>query len=275
MAKGGWVPTSASASHSISRMSEPAPSEEFTVDELAQRANMTVRNVRAYASRGLISPPRLEGRTGYYSTEHLRRLQLIRQLLDRGLTLSAVEHAILRSPAAPGQALELIGLMGLPTEDEDNVVMSRAELAALGGLSPDHELFDVLVAEGLVEPLDNDQVRVLDPATVRPGAAAIAIGLSPETVGQIIPHLRSHLGEIADFLVTRVSQEILQPFIDEGLPEDRWQQVLESIESLLPIASQVVLSLFRTQLREAIEAEVGDKLEALADMTPDQKPHSA
>ncbi|MGA8851022.1 MAG: MerR family transcriptional regulator, partial [Aeromicrobium sp.] len=55
---------------------------EFTVDELAARAQMTVRNVRAYASRGLMDAPRLEGRTGYYSLQHLQRLQLIRQLLD-------------------------------------------------------------------------------------------------------------------------------------------------------------------------------------------------
>ena len=52
---------------------------------------MTVRNLRAYASRGLIDAPRLEGRTGYYSLKHLQRLQLIRQLLDRGYTLAAVE----------------------------------------------------------------------------------------------------------------------------------------------------------------------------------------
>lgn len=67
---------------------------EFTVDELAARAQMTVRNVRAYASRGLIAAPRLEGRTGYYTLEHLQRLQLIRQLIDRGYTLAAVEKAV-------------------------------------------------------------------------------------------------------------------------------------------------------------------------------------
>ena len=50
--------------------------EEYTVDELAARAQMTVRNVRAYAGRGLIDAPRLEGRTGYYNREHLQRLQL-------------------------------------------------------------------------------------------------------------------------------------------------------------------------------------------------------
>ena len=44
---------------------------------LAERAAMTVRNVRAYSTRGLIEPPRLEGRTGYYGESHLQRLILI------------------------------------------------------------------------------------------------------------------------------------------------------------------------------------------------------
>ena len=52
-----------------------------------------MRNVRAYAARGLIDPPRLEGRTGYYHLGHLQRLQLVREFLDRGYTLAAVEKA--------------------------------------------------------------------------------------------------------------------------------------------------------------------------------------
>src|ERR687885_631192 len=44
---------------------------EMTIDQLAQAAGMTVRNVRAHQSRGLLPPPRLTGRTGYYGPEHL------------------------------------------------------------------------------------------------------------------------------------------------------------------------------------------------------------
>lgn len=249
----------------ISRMSEPMPQEEFTVDELAQRAGMTVRNVRAYASRGLIEPPRLAGRTGFYTIEHLSRLQLIRQLLGRGFTLAAVEDAILRSPAtAPGHALELMSLLEAEVDGDQSITMSREELASLAKVRPDHDLFDTLVSEGLIEFLDEGQVRLVDPAVVRPGAAAISIGLSPESVAAAFPLLRDHLREIADFLVLRASSDIVQPFLDDGFPEDQWHSVLESIENLLPIASKVVLGIFRTQLREAIEIEVGDTLQALA-----------
>ncbi len=38
---------------------------DLTIDELAQRTG-TVRNVRAHQSRGLLPPPEVRGRTGYY-----------------------------------------------------------------------------------------------------------------------------------------------------------------------------------------------------------------
>ncbi|TSD57849.1 MerR family transcriptional regulator [Aeromicrobium piscarium] len=252
----------------IATMSEPTlHAEEFTVDELAQRANMTVRNVRAYASRGLIDPPRLEGRTGYYTLAHLQRLQLIRQLLDRGFTLAAVEDAILRSPTtAPGHALELMTLLETGDDaDDPSVLMPRADLAALAGVPQDDELIDALVDLDLIEKVDDTMLRILDPAVVRPGAAAVALGLSPETVIGAVPLLREHLGVAARYLVHRTSEEIVQPFLDEGLPEQDWPRVFGAVEELLPIASQVMLAIFRSELRASIETEIGDKLQQMGD----------
>lgn len=242
--------------------------EEFTVDELAARAKMTVRNVRAYASRGLIDPPRLEGRTGYYNVTHLQRLQLIRQLLDRGFTLAAVEDAITKSPTtAPGHALELITLLDSGDEDP-SILMTQDDLAALANVPHPGRLIDALVELELVERIDDTTVRLLDPQVVRPGAAAVALGLEPETVIEAVPLLRQHLRAIADFLVKQVSTEIVQPFVDDGLPEQDWPRVFGAVEELLPIASQVVLALFRSELRQSTEIEVGDILQQMGESGP-------
>ncbi len=242
--------------------------DEFTVDELAARAQMTVRNVRAYAGRGLIAAPRLEGRTGYYTREHLQRLQLIRQLLDRGYTLAAVEKAISGAPsAAAGHALDLINILDLPNDEDGAEVLSRDALTALAGVERDDTLIDSMEAFGLVEWVDGDRdvVRLLEPIVVRTGAAAVAIGLAPETVISLFPVLQSHLREIADTFVREVSAEIIQPFVDAGLPEDQWPHILRTIENLVPIASQVTLGIFRSQFREAIDAEIGQRLSELSD----------
>ena len=238
----------------------PVP-EEFTVDELAKRAGMTVRNVRAYASRGLIAAPRLEGRTGYYNLEHLQRLQLIRELIDRGYTLGAVERAVNgTSHSTSGHTLDLLRLLEEPQRGAEPEIMSRDALAALAGVPRDDALIVALGEFDLVEWLDDERVRLLQPTVVRAGAAAVALGLDAKTVISLFPLLSSNLREIADAFVSGVVTDIFQPFRDSGMPEEDWARILRSIESLLPVASQVVLSIFRRQLGEAIDREIGEQL---------------
>src|SRR5207253_9558128 len=38
---------------------------ELTIDELARRMGMSVRNLREWRAQGLLPPPRLRGRVGY------------------------------------------------------------------------------------------------------------------------------------------------------------------------------------------------------------------
>lgn len=242
--------------------------EEFTVDELASRAQMTVRNVRAYASRGLIDAPRLAGRTGYYNREHLQRLQLIRQLLERGFTLGAVEKAIQNAPHhAAGHTLDLMTILDLPDEGEAEI-MSREDLAALAGVERDDALIESMVGLGLVEKLDGESVRLVEPAVVRAGASAVNLGLAPETVISLFPLLQDHLRTIADTFVREVVADLIQPFIDAGMPEKEWQRIIDLVDGLLPIASQVTLGIFRSEFRKSIEVEIGEQITELASRAP-------
>ncbi|TCI96017.1 MerR family transcriptional regulator [Aeromicrobium sp. IC_218] len=253
-------------------MSHGAPaSEEFTIDELAQRADMTVRNVRAYSGRGLIPPPRLEGRTGYYNQAHLQKLRLVRELLDRGYTLAAVEKAMLSNPStASSHALDLLQVLDSPGHEEEPEQMSRDALAALAGVGRDDALIDALVEYGLAEHVDDDMVRLLSPTVVRAGAAAVALGLSTTTVMALFPLMRESLSRIADAFVASTVDEIVQPFLDAGMPEGQWPDVVAVVERLIPVASQVTLGIFRRQLGQAIEHELGEKLAELGYGTPEE-----
>ncbi len=42
----------------------PAKDAAMTIDELARETGMTVRNIRAHQSRGLLPPPEVRARTG-------------------------------------------------------------------------------------------------------------------------------------------------------------------------------------------------------------------
>ncbi len=61
--------------------------ELLTLDELTERVSMSVRNIRFYTTKGLVPPPVRRGRSGYYSADHVARLQLVRELQEHGFTL--------------------------------------------------------------------------------------------------------------------------------------------------------------------------------------------
>ena len=68
--------------------------DTLTIAELADRSGMTVRNIRAYQSRGLLHSPEIRGRVAHYNGTHLARLQLIGSLQREGFTLAAVKRLI-------------------------------------------------------------------------------------------------------------------------------------------------------------------------------------
>jgi DNA-binding transcriptional MerR regulator len=241
---------------------------ELTVDQLAAAAGMTVRNVRAYAGRGLLPPPRLQGRTGYYSSVHLNRLLLVRDLLDRGYTLSAVEDALRDSSVSASHALELLSVLDEPRSPERPERISVHELARLAGVEHDSEFIDRLVDAGLVERESEDQLLLQQPAIVRAGAQAVAMGLSRSSVLELLPFIASRMREVAQRFVAEVREQAWQPFIDAGLPDDQWPAMLRLIEALLPVAGQAVVSIFRRELNSAIDEVLGEELERLGAPAP-------
>src|SRR5918998_5623097 len=79
---------------------------EMTVEQLAQETGMTVRNIRAHQSRGLLPPPSVRARTGYYGPEHVARLRLIQEMQSAGFNLKAIERLIDTADGASEHALD-------------------------------------------------------------------------------------------------------------------------------------------------------------------------
>ena len=240
---------------------------EMTIDQLARLVGMTVRNVRAYTSRGLVPPPRLVGRTGYYGEAHADRLRLVRDLVDRGYTLGAVEKALSENSAtADSQALDLFALLanplGQPQAPETLPIATLARLAGVD-LETQEALLPRLEELRLVEKLDESTVRLVQPTLVRSGAQAMSLGLEPDTVIGMLGTINDALDQIAEPFVSAFREEVWAPFRDAGMPEEKWEEILGSIKALLPIASQAVVAAFRDRLAVAIDTALGAELENL------------
>jgi DNA-binding transcriptional MerR regulator len=107
---------------------------QLTIDQLAERTGVTVRTIRFWAGRGLLPPPALRGRTGFYGPDHVARLELVSELSALGFTLSAIEGHLGRvPPSASAAELALQRALLTPWVPEQIEEVDRAELDRRAG----------------------------------------------------------------------------------------------------------------------------------------------
>jgi DNA-binding transcriptional MerR regulator len=247
----------------MNHMSDPASSALLTVDELARRVGMTVRNVRAHQSRGLLPPPVVEGRTGFYSAEHVARLELVKDMQAEGYNLKAIQHTLERVPRGAEQEVLAFRRSLLepwsPEEPETVDLSGVAELlgvdvAAVGALVSD------AVRLGLLEPLGDDRYAVPSPALLRAGGEAVALGIPVEAVLTLERGLRRQADAVASAFVELFLAHVWRPFAVAGQPEEEWPRVRQTLDRLQPLAAQALLATFHLSMSRAVEAAVGAEL---------------
>jgi DNA-binding transcriptional MerR regulator len=73
-----------------------ADADAMPIEEVSRRTGVTVRNLRELQRRGLLEPPLLEGRKGRYTERHVARVNLVRNLQDRGYSLASIGDLLTR-----------------------------------------------------------------------------------------------------------------------------------------------------------------------------------
>ena len=80
----------------------------------------------------------------------------------------------------------------------------------------------------------------------------------------VVAVVQKHCAGIASEFVRLFLDWVWRPFEESGHPEQSWEEVVEAIEQLRPIASDVVLSVFRATMTEAVEDAFGEELGQLS-----------
>jgi DNA-binding transcriptional MerR regulator len=225
--------------------------ERLTIDELARRAGMTTRNVRAHQTRGLLPPPTLVGRIGYYGRLHLERLELIHQLQEAGLNLSAVAWLLGTGGGGDDPARAAFREAVLEPFTEDAVNVQRADFEArLGGPLPP-KVVERAVELGVVEPVDKGTLRVLLPRVVRRAEDLVALGIPVEDQLEVLAEITGHVQAVAKAFVGLAVHHLassLTARLDTGGAED----VEATIGQLRGIADEVVLGLMQRATTEEL-----------------------
>ena len=237
---------------------------ELTVDELAARVGVTVRNVRAYSARGLLPAPRMVGRTGYYGREHVARLLLVREMLAEGYSLAMIERTLASAPPnASSATLALHRALLAPWLPPEPETMTGAELAARAGVAEDSAVVDRLVELGLVQRMPGGRLRVLDPALLTAGLQVVSLGVPPDDLIDAQTRVNEHVREIAQIYVRMFLGSGLRAFLEAGEPPEQLERARDTVARLQPAAAQALLAAFRTEMAAAVEEAVGAVLSQL------------
>ena len=115
---------------------------EWRIDELGNRAGLSVDTIRYYAREGLLPPPERSGRNAHYGPRHLERLEWIAALRSRRFSIAAIREVVGAGSTGPAD------LGGRPTYTLDDlsarsgIDLPLVEQLQQAGLLPDRPTRD-------------------------------------------------------------------------------------------------------------------------------------
>lgn len=218
----------------------------YRAADLAAEVGISVQLVRSYQSRGLLPPPRHEGRVAWYGQHHLERLRHIRHLKDRGYSLRMIEEVL-------GDSAEA----GLPHIDEHEV-LRLSEVAERSHVPV--ELLRALEASGLLRPhhmVDGDRYSDADVRFVRHVLTLLGVGLSLDDLMRIARQQlvtsdalgRDVVDAWAQLVGTRLRSKRREA-------PDQAARVAASLRALAAIVGQLVAYRVERSVLDAAQAEI-------------------
>jgi len=229
---------------------------EWTIDELARKAGTTTRNIRSYQTKGILPPPRMVGRVGYYSEGHPARLKYTAGLQERGFSLAAI--GCLLSAWEEGRSLQdVLGFEEALTAPWSDELPERFTRQQLEQMFPETVEDEALVKRacnlGLLQP-DGDGFLASSPRMIRNGAELVAVGMPLSLALDEYERLSHDLTVVAERFVATFEEFVWEPFVQSGWPIEELPAMTEALQRLRPTASTSVQAVFAQVMADAVAA---------------------
>ncbi len=233
---------------------------DLTVEQLAAEVGMSVRNIRNHHSRGLLPPPQVRARVGFYNADHVARLRLILDLQADGFNLAAIERLL---GGTDGLAQRLLGLriaVTAPFEPETPELITDQELTERFGEIDAKDIARVRKMKLLI-PLGEGRFEVPSPALLAAAEQVMALGISLHSALAVVERINRDCESISRAFAKLYLRELWEPFERAGQPDEQWQELTDAVNSLRPLAFEVMLALFKQNMTAELEDTFGKMIE--------------
>lgn len=230
--------------------------DEYRINELSKLSGVSVRNIRVYQDRGLLPPPTIRGRVGWYSEKHLVRLTLISRMLERGYTFATISELL--QAAHYGMKVEHV-LRGTPRGGRFRnfkraatitVTELRKTLKASDRTIALSEKLGLLAKEGA-------HFAIRNPEVLEGAEALVKGGIDVDVLLDRWVRVSDDLDDVARSFVSIITDR----YFDENLPnldEAEVAQMAELIQTVRPMAHEIVESAFSKALDRHISKAIGE-----------------
>jgi DNA-binding transcriptional MerR regulator len=223
----------------------------YRVEELAAAAGVSVELLRSYQTKGLVDPPRRDGRVALYDDRHLERLRTIRELKDKGYSLKAIGGLLTRQHADTQRTAPSLP----PVADDEHLApqeladRTRVPLAVLRSLE----------ASGVIRARQGGggaYYTGADVRAVRMLLSLLGVGLPMEEFMPLARLQISTMQEVAAGAVQLYTKYVVEPLRAAGLdPREEEERAEAAFGLLVQAATSLVAYGFERMLRNAWAAE--------------------
>jgi len=239
--------------------SEDAATESLTIHELSERVGMTVRNLREWKTLGLLPAAEVRGRTGYYDPRVVDRIEGIKRLHGEGFPLDLIRRMLEASGGSGDEVMRFAHALRAPFRDADPPVVEPGEWSSRWGDGSAADL-DRAVAIGLVRERADGRLEFASERVAEVGESLRALGLSLEEILDASARIRDRLDDIAELFEQVWLLHIWEPFVEDGMPEERLPELQGTLGRVQPLAMDAVAGLFAVAMEAKIEEGIAREI---------------
>lgn len=240
---------------SVRKIEDARSDDQLTIEQLAAETGMSVRNIRSHQARGLLAPPDVRMRVGYYGPEHVAALRLIRELQDEGFNLGGIKRLLEDTHGTAERLLRVRQALSASSKGMPTETLTAVELGRRFRLDPSEgrELLAKALKLGVLIPLGGDKYEAPNPSLLAVGDEAVRTGIPLRAALSVVEEIQRHCDSVSRTFVKLFLREVWKPFAQADMPVERWPEIEDAVEGLRPAAAEALITIFQQSLSTEIE----------------------
>ena len=239
---------------------------ELRVEELAAEVGITVELLRSYQSKGLLPPPRHEGRVAFYGERHARRLREILDLKHQGYSLRMIAHLLGSADEERAAATAVRPLSPTPAladtmADVDEEPLSLRQVAERARVPP--SMLRSLEASGVLVPRIDDDDRRYSTADVRAVRMLLSLISGGLPIEEFMRAARTQIEASTQVAVDAQDlflHYVRDPMIAAGMDDDtEAEQLVAALALMLQATTTLISYNFQRRVINGVAAELEKK----------------